>query len=387
MQVAVVDKRTDKTITRDSGIELLKIIAIILIVISHVVQTLESENPYISYQDYILNLSNATTNCRHFILILFRHFGALGNSVFFVCSAWFLLRSSRIKKRKWFFMMVEIWVVSITILIVTFVLMHGNISGKIILKSLFPTLFTSNWYLTCYLLFYPITPLLNLVIKHLNKQTLFRVSAGFFLFNCCFGFIIWDWVFPSTILLWITIYFVMAYLQLYMTDFSNDRKKNCGVFILGMTGFAGIVLLTNILGLHISFFKDQMLHWATYGNPFLIIMAIAMFNIARNIHFKNAFINYISSLSLLIYIIHDNLILRTYVRPYMINYVYSTYGYRNIIFWVFVLVLIIFAFGVLSAVIYDKTLRRLLKKASDSLLYPATRNVYLQIEKIALRFH
>ena len=40
---------------RDSGVELLKIIAVILIVISHVVLTLITENEYIPYSDYLLD--------------------------------------------------------------------------------------------------------------------------------------------------------------------------------------------------------------------------------------------------------------------------------------------------------------------------------------------
>lgn len=39
---------------RNSGIELLKIIAIVLIVISHVVYTLKTVNPYISYNGYVV---------------------------------------------------------------------------------------------------------------------------------------------------------------------------------------------------------------------------------------------------------------------------------------------------------------------------------------------
>lgn len=60
---------------RDSGIELLKILAIFLIVISHVAQTLTSENPYITYNGYIVDISHATTNIQHLILVCFRTFG------------------------------------------------------------------------------------------------------------------------------------------------------------------------------------------------------------------------------------------------------------------------------------------------------------------------
>lgn len=77
------DGRTDRRI-RASGIEMLKIFAIFFVVISHVVQTLaESEGVY------RINLTLATTNLQYLVLSVLRYSGMLGNSIFFVCSAWF----------------------------------------------------------------------------------------------------------------------------------------------------------------------------------------------------------------------------------------------------------------------------------------------------------
>ena len=371
---------------RESGIELVKIIAIFLIVISHVVRTLCVGNSYISYQDYVLNLYAATTNVQYFLLILFRHLGVLGNTVFFVSSAWFLLRSSRFKKAKWLFMLVEIWVISVSILIVTYLITGGSISGELILKSFFPTLFSNNWYLTCYLLFYPIHPLLNTVIRSLDKRHLFRFSTALFTLYCVFGFLSDSWFFSSLIILWITFYFVMAYIQLYLVDFSNDPKKNALLFLFGLVGFIGLPALTNYLGLRIPFLRNQMLRWSTSSNPFLIAMAIAMFNIARNIHFRSGAVNYIAGLSMLIYIIHENILLSNYFRPYIINLIYTNYGYDHIVLWVLFLSVGILLFGIVCSALYDKTLRPLVVKFCDW-LYPVLRKGYLCIEKRLLEFH
>ena len=102
--------------TRRSGIELLKIAAILLIVISHITQTMNAPNPDIAYSGYLIDLDSATRSLQTFVLILFRHFGVLGNTVFFICSAWFLLESDKFRKKKWFFMLSEIWFVSVVIL-------------------------------------------------------------------------------------------------------------------------------------------------------------------------------------------------------------------------------------------------------------------------------
>lgn len=71
---------------RNSSIELLKIIGIILIVMSHVIQTLSSSNSMVGIQDYILNISIATTNIQYLILAMLQSSGSFGNTIFFVCS-------------------------------------------------------------------------------------------------------------------------------------------------------------------------------------------------------------------------------------------------------------------------------------------------------------
>ena len=175
-------------------------------------------------------------------------------------------------------------------------------------------------------------------------------------------------------------------MKFYLKDVVNNKKVNWFILIFGVTGFVGLVIITNLLGLHISFFKNKMLYGVTNYNPFLIVMTIALFNIMRNVHFKNRFINYISSLSLLIYIIHENLILRTYYRPWIINYVYTTYGYKHIIFWVLVIVLGILLFSIIGSVVYDKTIRKMVK-AINNRLYPVLSKIYSSMEENVLKIH
>ena len=276
-------------------------------------------------------------------------------------------------------MLVEIWTVSIIILIVTYAILHGCISAKIIIQSIFPTLFGNNWYVTCYLLFYPISPILNRVIDGMSKRQLLRSASALALLYIFLDFIKGDWFFPSTLILWVTIYFVMAYLQKYLMFFADSIKNNVVFALANAVCFVGLILLTEVGGLHIAFLSEKMMRWGNNCNPFIIFMSIAMFNIARNVHFKNRFINYISSLSLLIYVIHENLIIRTYFRPAMWNYVYTNYGYNNLIGWVFILVVITFLFGIIAAALYSVTIQKFVKKISNR-LYESLKKKYLSME-------
>lgn len=55
--------------TRESGIECIKIFAMILMITGHVIQTLALENTFISYQDYVLDLSHATKDIQLFMIV------------------------------------------------------------------------------------------------------------------------------------------------------------------------------------------------------------------------------------------------------------------------------------------------------------------------------
>lgn len=369
--------------TRDSGIELLKIFAIFVIVINHTVQSLTNEAYNIPNNGFVIDISRATTNIQCILLQIFRHFGVLGNSVFFICSAWFLLKSKNWNKKKWLFMVIEIWVVSIVIFIITYIILHGNISIGIIISSLFPTTFGNNWYMTCYLLFYPIHPILNSIVNMMNQRQLFRSTLVMVFLYVFMNFINCSWFFSSAIILWITIYFAIAYMQKYLMSFVDNIRENIILFIIGVIGFIGIILITDICGLYYQVLSDKVMRWVNNCNPFLLAMSIAMFNIARNIHFKNRFINYISKLSLLIYIIHENIILRTYFRPAMWNYVYKRFGYSDVIQWVFIISFIIFIFGILCSILYVLTLQRFVNKVSGK-LYEVVRIKYLLFEKFCL---
>lgn len=79
--------RQPRYIKRESGIELLKIVAILFIVINHVCQTLgEKPLELIQLASELIDASMATTNIQYIIIAFFRHFGSLGNNIFLACS-------------------------------------------------------------------------------------------------------------------------------------------------------------------------------------------------------------------------------------------------------------------------------------------------------------
>ena len=357
----------DKSRMRDSGVELLKIIAIILIVISHVVLTLTTEYEYISYSDYLLDCTHATTNITILLLAVMRHFGALGNWIFFVASAWFLLDSAKASGKKIMEMLLDIWVISVLILGMTF-LIRGEVSGKLFVFSLFPTLFANNWYLTCYLLFYPIHPYLNRLISAMTQKEHLKMISVLTVLYIGFNFIESRFFFPNMLLLWISVYLIVAYIKRYCMELYSSTKVNGILLLCGVAGAVGVVVLTDLLGLKIAALSDQLLRWVSNFNLFLILIAIAAFGLARNNHFKNKRVNHIAKCAMLIYIIHENILLRTYARPYLWHCIFDRYGYAHLFLWVFLYAAVWLLAALALSLLYEKSIQKITARVSEKML-------------------
>ena len=349
---------------RLSGIELFKVIGIICIVLNHTIQTLSSSYSWFQGSYPAMNFHNATTDPVMLVFAFLSYSGALGNTVFFIGSAWFLTDSKKADMTKWMKIILDAWVISVIILAIISGIREGAVEKEYIVKSLFPSISGSNWYVTCYLLFYPLHPILNQVIRGMDERTLrisVIVSSVIYL---GIAFLDSELLYYSQLICWIVIYFLVAYIKLYHRQILDDRRKNI-LFLAGaVLGHSALIVLTNILGLHSAFFSDKLLHWVKNNNPFIICAVICLFNLFRQLNFTNRIINYISSLSLLVYLIHENVMVRVYVRPLFFAYVYSRFGFENILFWTMIIALAIFMISLLLSALYGKTLGAITKKVS-----------------------
>lgn len=188
------------------------------------------------------------------------------------------------------------------------------------------------------------------------------------------------------LILWITIYVIVAYAKLYMRDHIDNSKVNVLFVLVGILGNAGVIIATNLAGMKIGFLQTKVMHWANNCSPFLLMAAFGLFNIFRNIDFSNRVINSISKMSLFIYVIHENMLLRTYYRPMLWHEVYNRFGYSHVLVWLLILAVEVFAFGLIMSILYEKTIERAVEKATDGLL-PLLRKLYAKYEMLVMQLH
>lgn len=369
-------------INRDSNIELLKIVAIFLIVISHVVQTLGTDYGLGTYNDYVIVLGHSTTNITTLILTSLRYFGGLGNDIFFICTAWFMIDRKPRAKKKILTLAFDTWLISIMMLIFVLVFRSGYISAKLFIKSFFPMIFGNNWYISCYIVFCLVHPFLNEIINNSSQQRLFRITAVMSFIYIFINFI-GPFLFPSALIIWIAIYFLIAYCKKYVS-YMDSISHNVTLILLGILGNAGAILLTNFAGFKISYLTDQLLHWDRNSSPFLLMIALGLFNLFRRRKFKSHMINYISSLSLYIYLFHENPLFATYCRSALWHGIYIRFGHEHILTWVLIYSTALFIAAAIVSMIYQKTEHVVVAKILDR-AFPMVKKLYMKAENLVIR--
>lgn len=267
-------------------------------------------------------------------------------------------------------MLLEVWIISVIIMMV-FIILGFKISVKEIIFSLFPNTFANNWYITCYLLLYIIHSKLNMIIYSMTKKQHLITCVVMLTLYMVIGYLKNDLFFGSSLILFITMYFCVAYMKLYLIERTKNNKFNIKILLIGIISYIFLVISTNILGFNINFFNNKLMFWNSKHNPFMFLIALSLFNIFYRFEFDNKIINKISSLSLLIYIIHENILFRQYIRPLPFYYIYDNFGYYYIILWILLYSVIIFFITLFISAIFkkiaDKPINRISEKIENSI--------------------
>ena len=303
---------------RESGIELYKVIAIFLIVLSHVIQTLTEPNYVLGIgEGTFINIATATTDLDVLLLALFRICGALGNNMFFICSAWFLVNSKKMSLKKVIRMILDVWIINM----IVFWGLHAigiqfQVSDTV--RTFFPTTFANNWYITCYLLFYLIHPFLNRMLEQLNISEHFALTSFLFMIYFIIPVLPLEEInlfFANELVIFLATYVIVSFIKTYKNEWTENLKLNKGILFVSIVSYVVLILSVDYLGLRTNYFLNRLVRWNMNNSLFMFLIAFSSFNMMKKKKFINRTINYFSSLSLLVYIFHENIAFRRYFRP------------------------------------------------------------------------
>lgn len=284
---------------RKSNFELLRIIAMILIIMHH----------YFIHSGLYPNSFSEYNNTTIFIQFI-SSFGKFGSTLFLLISSYFLIESE-ITYKKIIPIIVKILFFSIIMLIVVIVFTQENITISIIISSLFPVIWGGNWFIIFYIILFLFLPFINPSLKSLTKTQYSKlVILIIIVWSIIPTFSGYAW-FYSGFDYFLFIYIIGGYLKLHYTKLKS-KYFYINSFIIIILLMLLFIIITDILGLK---YKSNTMFNSFQNfyqlNSFIPILAsLSIFLFFQKIEIKSKIINYISSSMLSTYLIHDNFLFR-----------------------------------------------------------------------------
>ncbi len=288
--------------TRESNLELLRIISIIMIIFYH----------FLYHTNILLNSTNTLNIVSNIIAALL----IIHVNLFILISGYYGYKA-KFKISKLLSINNAMWFYTIIFTIIGLVFLNVSFTKLDLFKNFLPIDFNGYWFVTTYLLLYLLMPILNVFINNSNKKNHLIVLVFLFIafsiiptlthgevFNVSRGYSLYHFIF---------IYLLGAYLGKYKISFKTHFLLLTYILCAMLNIFNHYVSpllventnsLINYIGKSIG---DSCL---TYANPIVIIQAVAFFLLFTKLKIKNNIINTIAGTVLGIYLIHDNPIFR-----------------------------------------------------------------------------
>lgn len=317
---------------RQSNIELLRIIVMMLIISCH----------FATHGGF--HFSNAEITIPRLWWNLLEMEGDFGVDVFVIISGYFLIEDNSINlnSKKILRLWGQVFFYSITFFVISVCVDRSNLTFIVIIKSVFPITFLQWWFASTYFVLYLLHPFINRLLKSLTKKQ-FQSFLILLL-------IMWSVIptftsqkFQSNALIeFIMFYSIAAYCKLYGL---NSRLKTRHYFALWML-FTGITYISSIVFIKLSDKIPLFLEYETYffGTNQLstLIRAVCFFMMFSTMKMKNySWINKIASASFGVYLIHDS----NFLRPYLWEKIFKNAAFQesnSIVLYSLVVVLTIY---------------------------------------------
>lgn len=290
-----------KSTSRNSNIELLRIICILAIIAHH----------FSIHPQWDFDYGNITFN--RVLLQALCIGGKLGVNCFLLISGFFLIS----KKNRSVKSILKIWIqmlfYSIMIPLLMYTLGRGNITVKTLITAVLPVTSLTWDYASAYFVLMLFVPFYNGFLQGLNKKEFEKLLAVYF---CCWCLIptITGQSFESNYLIWMfVVYSCGAYIRLYPNNLTESIKSAIVGIIISYSLYLLSVIVMDVLGTHFSLFANNARE-IRFGQMQMlpcILLSISVFLLFKNLCIKNnSIINFLAKGVFGVYLIHEHFLVR-----------------------------------------------------------------------------
>ena len=306
---------------RNSAVELLRIISMIMIVFHH----------FANHGGFVYEPTDITVPHFWYNLILIG--GKVGVNVFIFISGYYLIedKGPLFNTKRILKFWGQLFFYSVTLFWVTHFLGYADILGGVtfFVQIFCPVTFSVWWFASNYFVLYVLHPFINVLLRGLNKKTYQMLIAVAVVFWCVIPTIA-DVDFGSNSLLWfITLYAVAGYIKL----FGLNEKFKCGHYaIMCISLFALTYLISTasvLLGRKWPFFTSYVTYFFSEQKITVSLISLSLFMTFITMKMKyHKWINVIASATFGVYLIHDN----KYFSSFLWEVLLKNAQYQNSLF-------------------------------------------------------
>lgn len=321
----------NKKITRESNIELLRIVLMLMIIGYHlIVHGAKMGGPKLGY--YIFNESSI-------VYIFLKSFLVISVNCFVFISGFYRIN---FKIYPFLSLIFQTIFYSVGITFVIDMLSLEYVSLNQYLKALIPVFTGTWWFITAYLALYLLSPLLNSAIDSFNRNQFLFILISLTLINTVSGFFIGTASIVGSnrgysLLSFIHIYLIAQFIRKYV-HLEKLTKYSPAVYIASSL----LVFLLTLLSIteldHLGIKKIY-----AYNNPLVLIAAISFFFFFKSINIRSGLINSISPYVLGVYLFHDHPLTRKYLIENLFNLSQSSSAYLHFLGLLLITFLVFFA--------------------------------------------
>ncbi len=294
---------------RNSSIELMRIIAMSMVLLHHFC------GQVVGFQFYTVGGGSYIKTINWIPVIFMESFTIVAVNVFILISGYFSikLRLSSVLK---------------FVIVCSLFLMFHLFFRVVYLKEplmnymqiIMPITKNSAWFVKCYFMLMLLSPILNKAFASITKQQALIMAISFFVINIYMGFIHRNPINSDgyTVSQMIFIYFIGRLMNLFSIPQKLTRCKWGYLYIL-----LSFILALGIC-ISVKYAPKEAFRLLSYNNPLVIISSICFFSIFILGHFENRILNYLATGAFGIYLIHQNYIFWIkYFVPRMRDYYYD----------------------------------------------------------------
>ena len=340
--------QSTKKINRNTSIELLRIISMIMIMFHH----------FAYHGNFEWNFNEVTLPHLWYDFILMG--GKVGVDIFVLISGYFLIENTEklFQPKKLLKFWGQVVFYSIMTYLLSVMLRLNAFEIKQLIKVCLPITYPGWWFASTYFMLYLIHPFLNKLLHGLSKT---EYQYLILMMVLCWSIIptATTQLFESNSLLWfVTLYGIAGYVNLYGGNQKLQSKHYFSLYFM-------VLIITYTVSTTFLFLGTKKEEWSTHAIDFfeierlpILLMAITLFmgfvTLKMNYH---KWINMIASATFGVYLIHDS----SYIRYYLWTNIFKINQYQDSTFLILYSILVVFILYV-SCTMIDLIRKKLVEK-------------------------